>query len=74
MKRATVSELRKHAKQYLDLVESGESVRILRNGRPIADLVPICQDIPSWKQRSAQPLIIDGISLSRRILEKRDAR
>ena len=32
MKQATFSELRNHAKQYFDFVESGESVRIVRNG------------------------------------------
>jgi len=32
MKQATVSKLRNHAKQYFDLVEVGEPVRIIRNG------------------------------------------
>lgn len=72
MKQATFSELRSHAKEYFDLVESGESVRILRNGRPVADIVPIPKDLPSWKRRSAQPLIIDGVSLSKIILEERE--
>jgi prevent-host-death family protein len=73
MKQATFSELRNHAKQYFDIVESGESVRIVRNGRPIADIVPLPQDLPSWKRRVAQPLMIDGASLSRIILEERDS-
>ncbi|HBG06549.1 MAG TPA: prevent-host-death protein [Geobacter sp.] len=60
-----------HAKLYLDLVESGESVRIIRNGKPIADIVPIAHDLPSWKRRSVQPLILDGVSPSRLILEER---
>lgn len=38
MKQATFTEVRNHAKQYFDLVESGESVRVLRNGKPIADM------------------------------------
>ena len=33
MQQATFSELRNHAKQYFDVVESGESVRIVRNGK-----------------------------------------
>lgn len=41
MKQATFTELRNHAKQYFDIVESGESVRVLRNGKPIADIVPV---------------------------------
>lgn len=72
MKQATFSELRNHAKLYFDIVEAGESLRIVRNGKPIADIVPIPQDLPSWKQRLAQPLIIDGISLSKIILEERE--
>ena len=73
MKQATFSELRKHARHYFDLVESGETVRIVRNGKPIADIVPLPQDLPSWKRRQAQPLVIEGCSLSRTILEERGA-
>jgi len=72
MKQATFSELRNHAKQYFDLVESGESVRIVRNGKPIADIVPLAQGLPSWKRRVAQPLTIDGVSLSKLILAERE--
>lgn len=72
MKQATFSELRSHAKQYFDIVESGEPVRIVRNGKPIADIVPLQQDLPSWKRRVAQPLLINGISLSSIILEERE--
>jgi prevent-host-death family protein len=72
MKQATFSELRNHAKHYFDLVQSGESVRILRNGKPVADIVPIAEELPSWKRRSAQPLVIDGASLSSIILEERE--
>jgi prevent-host-death family protein len=73
MKQATFSELRNHAKQYFDAVESGEAVRIVRNGRPIADIVPIPQDLPSWKRRAAQPIIINGVSASKMILEERES-
>ena len=72
MRQATFSELRNHAKQYFDIVESGESVRIVRNGKPIADIVPLSQDLPSWKRRVPQPLVLDGVSLSRMILEERE--
>lgn len=71
MKQATLTEVRNNAKQYFDLVESGESVRVLRNGKPIADIVPVLTDLPSWKRRRAQPLVLDGVSVSRMILEER---
>ena len=43
----------------------------LRNGKPIADIVPVMADLPSWKRRKAQPLVIGGESVSRLILEER---
>ena len=72
MQQTTFSELRNHAKQYFDIVEAGESVRVLRNGKPIADIVPVVADLPSWKRRKAQPMILDGVSVSRLILEDRE--
>ena len=70
MKQTTFTELRNHAKQYFDLVALGESVRVLRNGRPIADIVPVVPDLPSWKRRQVQPLLLDGVALSRLVLER----
>jgi prevent-host-death family protein len=72
MKQATFTEVRNHAKLYFDIVESGESIRVLRNGKPIADIVPIIADLPSWKRRKAQPMILEGVSISRMILEDRE--
>lgn len=72
MRQATFTELRNHAKEYFDIVEAGETLRIVRNGKPIADIIPLPQDLPSWKRRVAQPLIIDGVSLSKIILEERE--
>lgn len=73
MKQVSLTEVRNNAKQYFDLVESGESVRVLRNGKPIADIVPVLTDLPSWKRRRARPLVLDGVSVSRMILEEREA-
>ncbi|MDA8163502.1 MAG: type II toxin-antitoxin system Phd/YefM family antitoxin [Desulfobacteraceae bacterium] len=73
MKQTTFTELRNHAKHYFDLVEAGEGVRVVRNGKPIADILPVQPDVPSWKRREAQPLLLDGVSLSRLILEEREA-
>ena len=68
---ATFAEVRNHAKQYLDIVASGESVRWLGNRKPVADIVPVLAEIPSSKRRMAQPLILDGVSVRRMILEGR---
>lgn len=73
MKQVTFTEVRNHAKQYFDIVAAGESVRVLRNGKPIADIVPIVADLPSWKRRKAQPIVLDSVSISRMIIEEREA-
>jgi antitoxin (DNA-binding transcriptional repressor) of toxin-antitoxin stability system len=72
MKQATFTEVRNNAKAYFDIVESGEAVRVLRNGKPIADIVPVAADLPSWKRRKAQPLVLDGVAVSQMILDERD--
>ena len=70
MKEATFTELRNNAKTFFDSVERGETVRVYRNGRPIAEIVPIPAGSPSWK-RPAEPLTIKGLSLSREIVKDR---
>ncbi|MBC7623842.1 MAG: type II toxin-antitoxin system prevent-host-death family antitoxin [Aeromicrobium sp.] len=67
----TFTELRGNAKFYFDAVESGQSVRVSRNGKAIAEIVPIKAETPSWK-REATPLKLDGLSLSRELLHDRD--
>jgi prevent-host-death family protein len=71
MREATFTELRNHAKDYFDAVEGGETVRIFRNGKPIAEIVPVRSGAPSWK-RQATPLTVKGLSLSREILGDRE--
>lgn len=73
MRQATLTELRNHAKAYFDMVEAGEAVRVLRNGKPIADIVPVVADLPSWTRREAHPPVLDGVLVSRMILEEREA-
>lgn len=73
MKQVIFTEVRNHAKTWFDMVESGDAVRVLRNGKPIADIVPVAADLPTWKRRKAQPLVLDGVSVSRMILETRNA-
>jgi prevent-host-death family protein len=72
-----LSEFRANASAMLDLVVQGETVRVLRHGKPVADLVPV-QDgpadrLPSWKRR-IQPLQIqrpDGKTGAQLIVEER---
>lgn len=76
----SLSEFRANAAATLDLVERGESVRILRHGKPVAELVPVRPDAPvpppRWKQPIAQPLRIeraDGKSGAQLIIEERES-
>ena len=73
MRQVSFTEVRNHAKTYFDQVQAGETVRVLRNGKPIADIVPIQPDLPSWKRRQVQPLVLEGVTLSRLIIEERDS-
>ena len=49
-----LSEFRANTSAMIDLVEKGETVRILRHGKPVAELVPPKPEqlikVPSWKQ------------------------
>lgn len=72
MHEATFSELRSQARHFFDLVEAGEIVRVLRNGKPIAEIHPIRGDMPSWKRRQARPLAIGGKEISRMIIDERE--
>lgn len=71
MRETTFTELRNHAKDYFDAVEGGDTVRVFRNGRAIAEIVPVRSGVPSWK-RQATPLTVKGLSLGREILNDRD--
>lgn len=70
MRDATLTELRNHAKDYFDAVEGGDTVRVFRNGKPIAEIVPIRSGNPSWK-RPVTPLTVKGLSLSREVQRDR---
>lgn len=74
-----MSEFRAHASEMLDLVEKGDSIRILRHGKPVAELVPIRAEVPAqvprWKQPIERPLHIvrpDGKTGAQLIVEERE--
>ena len=69
---ANFTEFRKHAKAYLDKVERGETIRILRHGKPIADVIPATKKprVPSWKKPGLQ-LVIERVSPGKEIIKAR---
>lgn len=79
MQTLSFSEFRAHASEMLDLVERGETVRILRHGKPVAELVPVRavepERLPRWKQPIANPVRVvrpDGRTGAQLILDERE--
>ncbi|MBI4560001.1 MAG: type II toxin-antitoxin system Phd/YefM family antitoxin [Candidatus Hydrogenedentes bacterium] len=73
MRTVTITEFRKSASALLGLVKNGETLLILRHGRPIAKVSPVSTPnhaVPSWKRPSLK-LVTKGSSLSAAILEER---
>ena len=73
MKTVTLTEFRSHASGMLTEVEQGETLLILRHGRPIAEISPVEDQErtrPSWK-KPALRLSTKGSGLSSAILEER---
>jgi prevent-host-death family protein len=74
MKQVTFTEFRRNAAALFNSVERGETVRVLRHGKPIAEIVPL-PALPatlSWKRPG--PELVPGSrrgSLSREILRER---
>jgi len=73
MKAVSFTEFRAHAAAFLAAVERGETVVLLRHGKPIAEIHPPSGTLggqPSWK-RAGPRLVTQGAGLSAAILEER---
>lgn len=73
MTTVTLTDFRSHASGMLTRVEQGETLVVLRHGRPIAEVTPIQKSDspqPSWK-RKALRLSAKGVGLSSAILDER---
>ena len=73
MTTVTLTDFRSHASGMLTRVEQGETIVVLRHGRPIAEVSPIAERDASqlsWK-RPALRLTTKGAGLSSAILEDR---
>ena len=72
MTQTTFTEFRKHAKTYFDSVERGETVRVIRHGKVIAEIVPPQEagDKKPWKKRGLR-LLVPGVSITKVILDER---
>jgi prevent-host-death family protein len=73
-----LSDFRANTSAMIDLVEKGETVRILRHGKPVAELVPMQPEtpakVPRWKV-PIEPLNYirsDGKTGAQLIIEERE--
>jgi len=73
-----LSEFRANVSAMLDLVEQGQTVRILRHGKPVAELVPVKAEagdaLPAWKREIAPACALraDGKTAAQLLLEDRE--
>lgn len=73
MTTVTLTEFRSHASGMLSRVEQGETLIVLRHGRPIAEVSPVldpAESQASWK-KPALRLTTKGAGLSVAVLEDR---
>ena len=73
-----LSEFRAHTAAMIERVEQGETIRILRHGKPVAELVPVqpqeATKVPRWKM-PIEPLNFirtDGKTGAQLIIEERE--
>ncbi len=75
MKTITFTDFRKRASGFITEVEHGETLVLLRRGKPVAEVIPFSdasRKTPSWKQPGIH-LRIRGSDLSSAILDEREA-
>ena len=75
MKTISITDFRKKASGFITEVEHGETLVLLRRGKPIAEVIPFADRRlrkPAWKQPGIH-LQIQGSDLSSAILEEREA-
>ncbi len=74
MRNISFTEFRKDASALFSSIEKGESLVIIRHGKPIAEILPYrggSDKTPSWKKKS--PLLsIKGKALSASLIADRE--
>ena len=74
MKTITFTDFRKRASGFITEVEHGETLVLLRRGKPVAEIIPFSDrnhSHPAWKQPAIR-LRRRGSDLSSAILEERE--
>jgi prevent-host-death family protein len=73
MKTIAFTDFRKKASGFITEVEHGETIVLIRRGKPVAEIIPFSDrsGTPSWKQPGIR-LQISGSDLSSAIIEERE--
>jgi prevent-host-death family protein len=74
MKTILVTDFRKNTASFINEIEHGETIILIRRGKPVAEIIPFSDrhpKKPAWKQPSIR-LQIQGSDLSTAILEDRE--
>ncbi len=74
MKTITFTDFRKRASGFITEVEHGETLILLRRGKPVAEIIPFsdrAHNHPAWKKPAIR-LRTRGSDLSSAILEERE--
>jgi len=74
MKSVAFTDFRRKASDLITEVEHGETIILLRRGKPVAEVIPFTdkpQGSPAWKSPGIR-LRIQGCDLSSAILEERE--
>lgn len=73
MKTVPFTDFRKNASGFINEVEHGETLILIRRGKPVAEIIPFSGKLrsPAWKQPGVR-LQIQGSDLSSAILEERE--
>lgn len=66
-----IAEVKKRLCELVDLVEGGETIVILRHGRPVAQLTPMPVRAQPWRvERPDDPRAYKGINIDEPVLEE----
>ena len=71
MRTVSFTEFRNNASDMMTAVENGETLVVMRHGRPIAEISPVAAQQPSWK-RPALRLSTTGAGLAAAIFEEHE--
>lgn len=75
MKRVSLTDFHKNISSFIDEIEHGETIVLLRCGKPVVEVSPFSNrldKIPAWRKPGIR-LKLNGSDLSSAILDERES-